>query len=78
MINVKNPRYIKAFGKNLSKLRKEKGFTQEALFYEADVNISQIGRAERGEINVTISTIYAIANALKVNPKALLDFNFKK
>ena len=70
VINVKNEALLKAFGKNLKKLREKKGLTQEALANDADIPINQVGRIERGEINTTISTANAIAKALNV---ALLD-----
>lgn len=55
-------------------LRKAKGFSQRELAYTADVSISQISRIERGEINITISTAFAIAKAMKMDLKELFDF----
>jgi len=74
MINIKNEEYIKAFGNNLRKLRKVRSISQEELSYKADIPLSQIGRIERGEVNTTISTVYALANALNIHPKVLLEF----
>jgi transcriptional regulator with XRE-family HTH domain len=65
-------------GENLRKIRLEKNLSQQELCDEADIPLSQIGRIERGEVNTTISTILALSNALEVEPKALLDFEFKK
>lgn len=73
MINVKNRILIKAIGKRIKELRKEKGLSQEDLSYEADIPLSQIGRIERGETNPTISTLYVIAKALGVELKHLVD-----
>lgn len=73
MINIKNKDYIKAFGKNIQKLRKEARLTQEELANDSDIPLSQIGRIERGEVNTTISTLYVIAKALDVEPKELLN-----
>lgn len=77
MINIKNKRYIKTFGENLRRIRKEKKLSQESLSYDADIPLSQIGRIERGEVNTTISTILVLANALQIHPKELLDFKYK-
>jgi len=44
------------------------------LTYEAGLGKNQIGLIERGEVNVSISTLRAIADALDVKPKDLLDF----
>ncbi len=77
MINIRDKKFIKSFGQNLRKLRSANGLTQEDLAYSADIPISQIGRIERGEINTTISTINALANALNIEPKELLNFPSK-
>lgn len=73
MINVKNRELVKALGDRIQKLRKKQGLSQLDLANEADVPLSQIGRIERGENNPTISTLYVIANALKVDLKTLVD-----
>lgn len=77
MINVKNKILIKALGKRIKELRKEKGLSQEELAYEADVPLSQIGRIERGEINATISTLAAISEALNTELKEMINFKYK-
>jgi transcriptional regulator with XRE-family HTH domain len=73
--NVRNQAYISAFGNHLKEVRKVKNISQEELSYTAQISLSQVGRIERGEINTTISTIFILANALKVHPKELLDFD---
>jgi transcriptional regulator with XRE-family HTH domain len=71
---IRNKEYIKAFGQRLFKLRLESSLSQEQLAHKADIPVNQIGRIERGEINTTISTVYAISQALKIVPKDLFDF----
>lgn len=73
MINTKDEEFLKAFGKHLRKLRKEKGFTQESLAYKADLSLSQIGRIERGEINPTLCTIKLIAENIGISVSQLVD-----
>lgn len=41
-----------------------------------DMNFNYIGQIERGEANVTIKTMVAIADALDVELKTLFDFTF--
>jgi len=48
--------------------------SQEELANEADIPISQIGRIERGEINATLSTLNALADALKVPLHEMMNF----
>lgn len=74
MIHIKNKQLINSFGEHLRKVRKEKGMSQRDLAYTADVSISQISRIERGEVNVTISSAYAIATAMKITLAELFDF----
>ena len=66
--------FLKAFGENLKILRKEKGFTQEQLAIDLNIEISQISRIERGIINTSIGNINAIARVLKVHHNELFDF----
>lgn len=67
---------MEAFGKNLKKLRKKAELTQEDLANDCNVPLSQIGRIERGEVNTTISTVYAISKALDLNVEELFKFKF--
>ena len=55
------------FGENLRKLRLAKGFTQEQLANELGIEISQISRIERGVINTSVTTLYAISKTLKID-----------
>lgn len=72
--NTRDAKYLKEFGKNLRRLRLEKNITQEILSEEAGIGKNQVGLIERGEINVTISTIKKLAKKLSLLPKDLLDF----
>jgi transcriptional regulator with XRE-family HTH domain len=66
--------YLKKFGENLKKLRLSKGHTLRSLASECKVDHSDIGKMEKGEINITILTVRELATALQVHPKKLLDF----
>ena len=78
MISVKNKKLIKAVGERIRSLRLDLDISQEELANEADIPLSQVGRIERGETNPTISTLYVISVALKIELPALLDFKLKK
>ena len=67
--------FINTFGKNLRKIRKEKGLTQQDLANDIDVEISQISRIERGIINTSIATANTLARALKIEVSELFKFN---
>jgi len=74
VINVRDEKYLRDFGKRLRQLRLKKGITQEILSEDAGIGKNQVGLIERGQINVTISTIKKLAKNLGVHPKELLDF----
>jgi transcriptional regulator with XRE-family HTH domain len=67
--------YLKALGKQLKKLRKEQGFTQQQLAFESGLELSQISRIERGIINTSVSQLFIICKTLEIHPKELFDFN---
>lgn len=64
---------IKAFGNKLREIRKQKGVSQEELCRRTDLQLSQVGRIERGEINTSISFVFLFARALNVEPKAFFE-----
>ncbi|MFD2144117.1 helix-turn-helix domain-containing protein [Mucilaginibacter antarcticus] len=66
MINIKNDKVIKAFGRRLRDLRISNGLSQEQLANMAEIPLSQVGRIERGEVNPTLSTISVLATALNI------------
>ena len=76
MIFNKDQDFLLAFGKNLRKLRKTKELSQEALAHKVRTAPSQIGRIERGEINPTVSTVKALANALEIQIQDLFLFDY--
>ncbi len=74
MLELNDKEYLKAFGNNLRRIRKRLGFSQERLAYEAEIELRQIGRIERGEINTGILSVKIIAEILQIDKKELFDF----
>ncbi len=74
MSYLKDKIFLIDFGKHLRKIRKEHGFTQESLAFKVGIEISQISRIERGILNTSISTVYAIAQAIDIPVIELFDF----
>ncbi len=77
MINVRNKKFLLVLGKHLRSIRENKGISQAQLSYSADVSFNQIGRIERGEVNVTASTLYAISKALEISLIEVFSFEYK-
>lgn len=64
------------FGKNITRLRQEKSFSQDDLAARCRLTKSSISVIENGNRNFSFSTLIALAKALKVHPKELLDLDF--
>lgn len=73
---IRNDSYLKAFGENVRKLRESKNLSQEELYDLAGLSKNQIGNIERGEVNTTISSAYAISKALGIPTFELFRFEF--
>lgn len=71
---MRDPRLV-AFGARVRTLRKEKGLSQEGLSNLAGIDRSYMGQIERGEINLTLTKIYQIVDALEVAPSVLFNEN---
>lgn len=54
-------------------IREAKNITQEKLQELTGLDIRQIGRIERAETNVSISSVKLIADCLKIPVSELLD-----
>jgi transcriptional regulator with XRE-family HTH domain len=59
--------------RNLRRLRKEKGWSQERYADEADIHRTYISDLERGARNPTIEVIEKLARGFGVTPGSLLD-----
>ena len=53
---------------------REKGFSQETLAYEAELDRAYVGKIERGEKNITIAKLLQISDALDIPLYELFDF----
>jgi transcriptional regulator with XRE-family HTH domain len=64
MNNLRDKKVLEKFGQKLKDLRQQKGLTLEQLAFEADIELSQVHRAEKGKINPTLTTLKALAKGL--------------
>lgn len=62
---------VKKFGKHVRKLRLEQGLTQEQLGDKSGLDLTYIGRIERGEQNSSLLVVAAIAKGLGVTVETL-------
>ncbi|MDO7785712.1 helix-turn-helix domain-containing protein [Desulforamulus aquiferis] len=61
-------------GKNIRKIRSEKGLSQEELAFACGLHRTYISDIERGLRNVSVDNIHKIATALDILPMELLNF----
>jgi transcriptional regulator with XRE-family HTH domain len=66
-----DPRIL--LGETVRKLRLERKLSQEELAELANLHRNYVGGVERGERNVGLLNIVALARALRVKPGRLLD-----
>jgi transcriptional regulator with XRE-family HTH domain len=76
MIRQSDKANLKKLGANIKKLREAKDLSLRELSYECDIDNSKISKIEKGQVNITITTILQLAKALAVHPTELLKTDF--
>ena len=71
---LRNEKALKKLGERIKHLRVSQNTSQSQLAFEAGIPLNQVGRIERGEINVGVSTLFAIAKALDLEIKEFFNF----
>lgn len=61
-----------AFGQTIRQLRKERGFSQEKLAFESNLDRSFISQLECGIKQPSLITIFQLAKALKISPSIII------
>lgn len=73
----RNQEFIDKVTKKIEEIRVQKGIVQEDIVDRTGFTLKQVWKMLSGNSNFAISNLEAIANALEVHPKELLDFDFK-
>ena len=63
----------KIVGKNVRKIRQQRGMTQEKLAFEAEIDLTYVGGIERGKRNPSLMVLARIAQALSTPLVRLLS-----
>lgn len=74
MQNVKDKIFLQKLGLRIRKIRKLKNLSQLDVGVAMDNYAEQVGRIERGELNVSICTLKKIAERLDVPLSHLFEF----
>ncbi|MFE8701741.1 helix-turn-helix domain-containing protein [Cytobacillus sp. FJAT-54145] len=59
-------------GKSIRASRKGKGYTIEQLAEKSELNDKYLGEVERGEVNISVETLFKIAKGLNLKDPAEL------
>jgi transcriptional regulator with XRE-family HTH domain len=62
----------RSYGRNLRRIRRERGFSQEALAFRAEVHRTEVSLLERGKRDPGVNMTLRLAGALGVDPGELL------
>jgi transcriptional regulator with XRE-family HTH domain len=73
LATVKYAAGIRAFGHHLRRLRRARKLTQEALADYADISRPTVQRIEKGETAATLEVMLALAHALQLSLRELVD-----
>lgn len=76
MIRHSDKRNLIRLGANIKKLREAKGLSFRELSYACDIDHSKVSKIEKGQVNITFTTILQLAKALEVHPSKLLETDF--
>jgi transcriptional regulator with XRE-family HTH domain len=69
--HARNP-VLTALGKAIRRARKERGFSQEALAHETEIDRAYMGSIERGDQNIGVMHLARIAYALEMTVTELV------
>ncbi|HEX9825992.1 MAG TPA: helix-turn-helix transcriptional regulator [Flavobacteriaceae bacterium] len=64
------------FGKNLSRLRKNQNLSYRQLATRCNIDNSDLSKIEKGQRNISLSTILELSKGLDIHPKELFNFEF--
>ena len=72
MPNARAALHFRYIGANLHRARVRAGLTQEQLAEKAELDLRFLQRVERGQTNLSVSVLVALADALAIKPGRLL------
>jgi transcriptional regulator with XRE-family HTH domain len=76
MIRQSDKANLKKLGAQIKRLREAKNLSLRELSYACDIDNSKISKIEKGQINITFTTMLQLAKALETEPSELLMTGF--
>ncbi len=74
LIRVRYKKHLVKLGQHIREVRERQGMSQEQLALEAGVPYSSVNEIEAGKTNPTIASLMALAEALDIPLRELVDF----
>ena len=65
------------FGNHLRKIRQKKGLSMRQLAALCDIDYAKLSKVETNKANLSVTTLFEIADGLGVHPKELLNFDIE-
>ena len=76
-VQYRNQEFIDKIAKRVEEIRLKKGIVHEDIVERTGFTQKQVWLMLNGKNNFAISHLEALANALEVHPRELLDFDFE-
>lgn len=76
MLKTADKKFLKRFGEHIKELRKQRQLSLRQLSWACNIDHSKIAKIEKGEINLTFTTLIELARGLETHPMKLMDFEF--
>jgi len=70
-----NTKILENLGKQIKKIRKAKGLTQEKLAEKVDIHPTYVGKIEAGKSNLSTLMLFRISRALGVKLSDIFAFD---
>ncbi|SEN93219.1 DNA-binding transcriptional regulator, XRE family [Chitinophaga rupis] len=74
MLKEGDKKLLVKLGARLNELRTEKELSLRQLSYISNLDYSTIGKIEKGQVNITFTTLVELAKALEVELVEILNF----
>ena len=75
MLKPADKRLLKKLGAHLKMMREERNLSLREMSYSCNIDNSKISKIEKGQVNITFTTLVQLAEALEVEATELLDFD---
>jgi len=75
MLKDDDKKLLEKLGNRLHELRTAKGLSLRQMSYISNVDYSTIGKIEKGQINITFTTLVELAKALEADLTTVLTFS---